>query len=207
MSGVVVVGIDVGGDQKGFHAVSLRDGQYFAQFHSLNTDEIVDFCRQLKAVAVCVDAPCSWRVGEDPRAAERQMALRKISSFSTPIREKALGHRLNHYGWMFSGERLYQALKVHFHHSSELPPDGSPIVFETYPHAIAWHLTGGKASAKYKSTERRKILIDAGVSINALRNIDTVDAALCALVAHRVATNQPCHRYGDEVTGHIVVPV
>jgi hypothetical protein len=36
-SGSLVVGVDVGGPKKGFHAVALQDGQYFEQFSTLRT--------------------------------------------------------------------------------------------------------------------------------------------------------------------------
>jgi predicted RNase H-like nuclease len=45
-----------------------------------------------------------------------------------------------------------------------------------------------------------------GIDLKELTNIDTVDAALCAYVAHLAATGAPLQAYGVEATGLIVVP-
>ena len=58
--GSIVVGVDVGGLKKGFHAVALQDGHYREKFSTLLPTEIAAWCRRLKASVVGIDAPCRW---------------------------------------------------------------------------------------------------------------------------------------------------
>jgi hypothetical protein len=51
-SAPVVVGVDVGGPKKGFHAVALRDGKFLQKFSTLNSPEVADWCRKLDASAL-----------------------------------------------------------------------------------------------------------------------------------------------------------
>ena len=52
----VVVGIDVGGETKGFHAVALRN-RVFEKTTSTDPEKVVDWCLEWKANIVAVDAP------------------------------------------------------------------------------------------------------------------------------------------------------
>jgi predicted RNase H-like nuclease len=78
--------------------------------------------------------------------------------------------------------------------------------FETFPHAIAWHLRGGNADAKRKRTQRRELLTNHGIATDELTNIDWVDAALCALSAHMVGSGGQVETFGAAETGYIIVP-
>jgi len=55
--GSIVVGVDVGGPKKGFHAVALRDEQYCEKFSTPIAKEVAAWCRKLKASVVGIDAP------------------------------------------------------------------------------------------------------------------------------------------------------
>ena len=44
--GSIVVGVDVGGPTKGFHAVALQDGQYREQLSTLLAEEVATWCRR-----------------------------------------------------------------------------------------------------------------------------------------------------------------
>ena len=79
-----VIGIDVGGERKGFHAVALQNGTFVAALANSDPAVIVSWCRQLKAVVVAVDAPCGWSAGGASRLAERSLAIggNKISCFA-----------------------------------------------------------------------------------------------------------------------------
>ena len=59
-SSIIVAGIDVGGTAKGFHAVALRAGEYFNQF-LVRCAEVADWCRQIDARYIGMDAPSHWR--------------------------------------------------------------------------------------------------------------------------------------------------
>src|SRR4051812_15646379 len=96
---MVVAGIDVGGVKKGFHVVALRKGTFFQKLKSRNTSEIVEWCRNIEADVVAVDAPCKWRAPNSPvRLAERDMAAEGIGSYYAPTGEIARVHSF--YSWM-----------------------------------------------------------------------------------------------------------
>ncbi len=59
--------------------------------------------------------------------------------------------------------------------------------------------------ARKKSVKRRELLRNAGIGTSDLTNIDTVDAALCALIACYFLSGN-VKTYGDVVEGFIVVP-
>ncbi len=206
VSGVTVIGIDVGGPRKGFHAVSLVDGKFSSRYASSDVDQIVNWCRTAGATVIALDAPCHWSADGHARPAERELMEKGIWCFSTPTRQTAAEHPTNNYGWMLQGEKLFKALEASHPLRNEFFAHGKMYSLETFPHAITWHLNGGNADAKHKRVQRRSLLQQAGIDLAELTNIDFVDAALCALTAHYVASGYRCVLYGDECTGHIMVP-
>ncbi|MCA9032069.1 MAG: DUF429 domain-containing protein, partial [Planctomycetaceae bacterium] len=206
-AGIAVAGIDVGGEQKGFHAVKLTEGQYVSSFSTRNAKEMSRWCSgDLQVQVIAVDAPCRWGKDGRSRPAERALMQERISCFSTPTREQAVAHRTNNYGWMLRGEELFRELEGDFQICRELPRQGQKCCFETYPHAITWNPRGGNADASRKWEQRRELLAQAGVALTNLTSIDLVDAALCALVAYHAATGKACKSYGEPDTGLIIVP-
>lgn len=205
-SGIITAGIDVGGELKGFHAVALTDGEYMSRLSTRNVKELSQWCHETRARVIAVDAPCCWSKDGHSRPAERALMEKGIWCFSTPTREKAVGHRTNHFGWMLRGEELFQALADEFPIGRELPAGSRKACFETFPHAITWHLRGGNADASQKRMQRRALLKQAGIYLSKLTNIDLVDAALCAHVAYLTATGAACASYGEPDTGLIIVP-
>lgn len=202
----IAVGIDVGGPKKGFHAVALRDGSYHARLSTRKAHEIVAWCCKIGARAIGVDAPCRWSATGRARPAERQLMGRGISCFATPTRQRASAHPKNHYGWMLNGAELFSLLEPGYPLFAGGPvSDTAPICFETFPHAIACALAGCPVSARAKATARRVLLRTAGIETEHLSNIDHVDAALCALAAHRLLQGT-VRAYGEAETGLIVVP-
>lgn len=201
----VVVGIDVGGCIKGFHAVALRDSQIIDKLHSTVPQEIVDFCLAVDAQVIGVDCPCRWRTqADEPRESERALGRDKISCFSTPTEAKAKSHPKNHYGWMKNGRKLYDLVeKTHDLYIGNVGK--GKLVFETYPQAVACKLAGEIISAKQKSQNRRPLLEKANINTKELTNQDWIDAALCALTAQFLLRGEK-HLYGDATTGFIVVP-
>ncbi len=205
-SPVTVVGVDVGGPRKGYHAVALGPRRSFVRFHSHSAAAIAAWCVEQQARAVAVDAPCRWRAeGQRARAAERELAAHRISCFSTPTRARALGHAF--YTWMFAGEDLYSALRSSFPLYDGAPAVAGPVCFETYPQAIACALSGTivSAAAKTKRAVRSDLLARAGLDPEAFPTVDEVDAALCALTARQVLAGR-FQVYGDAASGCIVVP-
>lgn len=214
-AGITTVGIDVGGERKGFHAVALTGGEYLSHLSTRNVKELLQWCREtVRARVIAIDAPCHWSSDGHSRPGERELMKKGIWCFSTPTRATAeerkrlhgLGKASNHFGWMLSGKALFRALKHDFPISSKLPAVGEKCSFETFPHAITWHLRRGNADASKKRKQRRALLEQAGIDLTALTNIDFIDAALCALTAHHATTGRKCERFGEPNTGLIIVP-
>ena len=208
----VVAGIDVGGPRKGYHAVALAGARYVSQFAATDPAAVLAWCRAIGAQHVGVDAPCRWSADGRRRPSEAALQAAGIACFASPTRAAALAHeaaararqRVGWYGWMFEGERLYAELLTHYGLYDGSPPT-RPCCFETFPQAVACALAGRIVSAKQKRTVRRHLLLQAGIDIRALTNIDKVDAALCALAAQRFAQGR-FRSYGDADDGFVLVP-
>lgn len=202
---LTVVGIDVGGARKGFHAVALRDGGWADQLHSRNPEALAVWCRRLGAQLIAVDAPCRWSPDGRMRPCEREMLAGGIRCFASPSRARALSHPSNWFGWMLQGEALYGALEQEHPLCRGLPLQ-EPCCFETFPHAITWHLRRGDADAAHKREQRRQLLAEAGVPLSTLTSLDWIDAAVCALAAQRIGRGEACVAYGEPDSGLILVP-
>ena len=200
----IVVGVDVGGKRKGFHAVALRGNCCIDKLSTPSASAIVDWCQQNQAVAVGVDAPCQWSLTGRARPAERALMNEGIWCFATPTLEMAKTHPKDNYGWMLAGAELFSLLKAHYRLFDGQPIDSDPVCFETFPQAVACALAGKTISAKRKSSVRRKLLSDMGIDTTILPNIDFVDAALCAVTAQSLLDGN-CHNYGESLEGFFVV--
>lgn len=200
----VTAGIDVGGPKKGFHAVALKGGNYLAKFASPDPAALLAWCREVGAVAVGVDARARWSETGKMRPCERALAQAGISCFATPTLAQA--RKIAFHGWMLNGAALYAVLETAYAlFDGTQPPGAKPLCFETFPQAIACALAGEAVSAKRKGTVRRALLSEAGVALGLLTNIDTVDAALCALSAHHLLAGRVAV-YGEAQSGVIVIP-
>jgi predicted nuclease with RNAse H fold len=207
MALITTVGIDVGGERKGFHAVALTGGTTTDQLVTADVEALRDWCLNThNALVIAIDAPCRWSHDGRMRACERELMRQGMHCFASPSRERAVQHPSNYYGWMLRGEALYQALETSHPLCTAHPIPGERCCLETFPHAITWHLRGGNAQARQKHTQRRDLLQQAGINLTPLTSIDLVDAALCALTAHLAASGAPCTIYGEETEGVIVVP-
>ena len=210
-SAAVVVGIDVGGARKGFHAVALGAGAVIDRCRTADPQGLARWCAGLGAALVAVDAPGSWGDGGGARPAELALMQVGIPCFASPSRDQALGHPTNYYGWMLCGEALYGALEACGYPLADGPPQPDERrCFETFPHAItalAHRALGlGPAQARHKRQQRRQLLERCGVNTAELRGIDWIDAALCALAAQRLAAGAPCSVYGAVDSGVLLLP-
>ncbi len=205
--GLTTVGIDVGGTRKGFHAVALTGGAYAARLATSDVQALAHWCRSIvQASVIAIDAPCRWSRDGRARPCERELRRQGIICFASPNRQAAAAHPTDYFGWMLRGEALYQALEPSHPLAAALPIGGQRCCFETFPHAITWHLRGGSAQASQKRTQRRALLQQAGIAMGSLTSIDWIDAGLCALTAHHAASGGACVHYGEPETGWIVVP-
>jgi predicted nuclease with RNAse H fold len=202
LSDQTVVGIDVGGKRKGFHAMVLRCGSFVNKKTDPDPAVIVEWCLEQKATVVAVDAPCAWSQSGSSRLAERELALagEKIHCFATPTRVRAKSHRKGFYDWVFNGEKLYMQLRQHY-------PlfNGEQCCIETFPHAVVCAMAGQVISAKPKAKVRRKALQDRGYDVSGLPNIDYVDAAICAVAADEFHKDN-YQLFGNREEGFIIVP-
>jgi predicted nuclease with RNAse H fold len=197
-----VVGIDVGGKRKGFHAVALHGGQFVLKRTDLDPTQIVAWSLQQEAKVIAVDAPCRWSLTGSSRRAERCLAIKGIRCFATPMRTRAEAR--NFYQWMLNGEILYEELAAHYTLFDGTRIVG-PICIETFPHAIVCAMAERVVSSKRKAEVRRAALQRRGYDTRNLPNIDFIDAALCAVTAEEF--RKGCYQcYGDCDEGYIVVP-
>lgn len=201
-----VVGIDVGGIRKGFHAVALRGKISVSKITAPDPAAIFDWCLDHEALVVAVDAPCRWSQTGSSRLAERELKLlgKKIHCFATPTRQHAKKHKKGFYDWVFNGELLYDLLANKYHLFNGERREGLTCI-ETFPHAIVCALAGQVVSARPKVKMRRKALQNRGYNDSGLPNIDFIDAALCALAADEFRKGS-YKFYGDRAEGFIVVP-
>ncbi len=199
----VAVGIDVGGPSKGFHAVALREGRFVAKYAASDPASIGAWCRATGALVIGIDAPCRWRSSQRVRSAEQELASGGISCFITPDSETAASRPF--YQWMVNGAGLYRTLEPDYPlFAGDRDPSGRAS-FETFPQAVVCALAEKIVPAKRKSVVRRELLGKAGIDLSPLTNMDTVDAALCALAAHYFLAGS-IKAYGDARDGLIIVP-
>ncbi|HTL61535.1 MAG TPA: DUF429 domain-containing protein [Nitrospira sp.] len=203
MTSAILAGIDVGGEKKGFHAVILRNRRLIATLTSCSAENVAGWCIEQGAGAVGIDAPCCWSISGRSRPCERELARHGISAFSTPA--QVIGEARPFYRWMVNGLALYTHLARRYRLYDGRSSLAQPFCFETFPQAIACALAGKRLSAYDKRMDRRRILEQAGVAVQALASIDQLDAALCALSAEHVLGGR-FHGYGDAAEGFILVP-
>ena len=200
----VVVGVDVGAKAKGFHAAALLGGQLIGKLATCDPEKIVNWCRSHQASAVGIDAPCQWSLNGGARPCECELARLGITSFATPSSTE--GRHNPFYQWMVNGADLFHLLSPHYRLYDGGQSSQRPVCFETFPHAIACTLAGRRLSAKQKRTDRRNVLVEAGIAADQLETIDEIDAALCALTAQDFLGGR-FKAYGDAPEGFIIVPI
>jgi len=201
----IALGIDVGGERKGFHVVALNASRALVGLpRNVKTAAgIADLIVELQPTVVAIDAPCGWS-DHKSREAERALARAGIRSFCTPSRTRAQ-QNLTFYGWMFQGEQAFQAATpTHPHFAGGKTVRGH--VIEVFPNATTIALTGQpKPKDVSKSQWRRQLLVEQGIDQTHLTNIDFVDAALCALTG-LLALDQGFQAFGDQAGGFLIAP-
>ncbi|MFZ9889493.1 MAG: DUF429 domain-containing protein, partial [Myxococcota bacterium] len=212
-----VVGIDVGGAKKGYHAVAFTDGKYAGHTTSCDAAVVAGWVNGQGARVVAVDAPCTWSKEGKSRPCETELRRRGIKCFSTPnahfmdvLETEGTDGQKAFYGWMKQGERLFYTLSQSgFPLLLTDPVAGERCCFETFPHAIAWALLGPEAQACKKREQRDKLLTGLCTDFPKGMNIDFIDAGLCAYMAHVVATSGDFELLPERslhFTGILVVP-
>ena len=189
-----VIGIDVGGKRKGFHAVLLSSQRIQAVFEHTDPVQLVAWSLSHQPAVVAIDAPCGWSTSGGSRESERSLAYqgKRIPCFCTPTRARAAQSRF--YDWVFNGEQLYQA----FQRQSITP-------IETYPHGVSEIILQRSPLPAKKQARRQAALAKMGLLAPCLTSVDLIDAALAALTADAFREHQT-HAFGNESEGKIHLP-
>lgn len=186
----VVVGLDVA-VARGSDVVAIDDDLVARPIGRVHTgDEFRALLDDMGPRAVAIDSPPRWATPGRPRACERELTRRGISLFTTP--DAAKGTASAFYAWMEVGFQMFTAADAY-----------SPL--ETFPHAIAVAIHG-HLPRETKRASRLAALRSVGVEVAALRNIDQIDATLCAYTAWCWTRGQSVS-VGDPEEGQITLPV
>jgi 8-oxo-dGTP pyrophosphatase MutT (NUDIX family) len=125
----MILGIDVGGEKKGFHIALLHpfDRSIHALTHFFYIDDVLDYLAILESLhqtpiqAIGIDAPpVSYRPTRETRPAERALFRDGFRIQWTPYRDSQKQE------WMVNGANLWDAIQKKFPHIA---------LFETFPTA------------------------------------------------------------------------
>lgn len=199
-----VIGIDVGGVKKGFHAVAHRNGVFYDKLQSQCPKELAAWSLSHSPAVVAIDSPSAFSIANRSRKAERDLVKADLHCFYTPT--KALAKQSHFYDWVFNGELIYRHLNLPVYLGEHSP---MPCCIETFPHAVhntLWRREGAKAPVGSKTVSRRQTLTSkANYDVSSLTSLDFVDAALCALAADYFRLGH-FQAYGCKNEGFIVLP-
>jgi predicted nuclease with RNAse H fold len=185
----LAIGVDVAA-RRGCDVVALGDDLVARPVGRVYKGaELTEILEELRPEAVAIDSPPRWAPPEKRRDCERELTRRGICLFTTPNEARGVGHPF--YEWMTIGFDLFEAAR------------GSSTL-ETFPHAIALAIHAGKPPGN-KRAVRISALERVDVETRALRNIDQIDAALCAYTAW-AWLNGNAISVGDEREGQITLP-
>lgn len=150
----------------------------------------------LEPTVVAIDAPPAWAIA-GRRACEQALAQRGISVFTTPDERKGVDNPF--YAWMQTGFAMFEGAR-------------GRRTLETFPHATAIALRGAhpEGGLMKRPAVKRQWRLDAlevaGVDTSALRTIDQIDAALCAVTGRRHLEGRT-EELGDPAEGTLTVPL
>lgn len=192
----LAVGVDVAA-RRGCDVVALGDdlvARPVGRVH--DADGLRALLAPLRPGVVAIDAPPTWATPGRPRAGERALRAAGIAVFATP--DAARGTASAFYDWMPTGFAMFTGAATY-------------PTLETFPHASAIALRGHRPESGLlrrpadKRAWRRAALADAGVDHAALRTIDEIDAALCAVTGLRWLQGTAV-QLGDPAHGAITLP-
>lgn len=186
------LGIDVGGEKKGFHTAILFEGE--TRVHALlHFYEVTDLIRFLKSFstqkkaclkAIAIDGPArAYRSSKNIRSAEKELVSAGYRVFYTP--EK--GTDSNFTNWMHQSEKLHSSL----HAELNVP------VYETFPSAVRDQLHASQLNLPLR------LLADKN---RKKHTTDYIDASLCAYTAREVDLNRARVYGNNDTDGGIYLP-
>jgi predicted nuclease with RNAse H fold len=193
----LAVGVDVAA-RRGCDVVTLDDALVARPVGRVHrADELRTLLAPLAPGVVAIDAPPAWAAPGGTRSCERALMARGISVFATP--DATRGGASSFYDWMRTGFEMFDGARP------------CPTL-ETFPHAVAIALRGRPPEhgllkhPAAKKAWRRDALDAAGIDHGALRTIDEIDAALCAVTGRWFLEGRTV-ALGDPDEGVLTVPV
>ena len=184
------MGIDVGGERKGFDIAVVDQGlNLVAAGARLRVHDVIELVKEWKPAVIAIDSPCEPAPpGDHLRECELQLNGAVCGIRWTP--DITAIEASNYYAWIRNGFKLYEALRV--------LPDAETI--EVFPTA-SWTRWAGKRVAR-RARWTREALAQLPVSGLPLRsNQDFRDSVAAAVTAWQYSRNQ------TESFGPIVVPL
>jgi predicted nuclease with RNAse H fold len=182
------IGVDVGGQRKGFDVAVIDDRRVMALEGRLTRDQVVDVVLTHTPTIVAIDSPRSCALeGETAREGELELAKAICGIRWTPDASRVDANA--YYAWIREGLALYAALAVH-----------GVEVIEVFPTA-SWTRWYGKRGSQTRAAWSRQGLITLHLDgVPTRTNQDQRDAIAAAMTARQ-------HGLGaTEMMGDIVVP-
>jgi predicted nuclease with RNAse H fold len=182
------MGVDVGGQRKGFDAAVIDERRVLALRGRLTGPQVVDLVTAYQPAVVAIDSPRSCAPeGHTARDGERQLAKAICGIRWTP---DAKGVRASpYYAWILEGLALFGALAG----------CGAEVI-EVFPTA-SWTIWRGRRGPRTRSAWTRQGLAALGLAgVPAQTNQDQRDAIAAAVTARQHSLAR------TETMGEIVVP-
>jgi predicted nuclease with RNAse H fold len=184
------VGVDVGGQRKGFDAAVIDDRGVLELRGRLSCRQAVDLVTAHSPAVVAIDSPHTFAPdGQTCRDDERQLARSICGIRWTPDRQHV--HASPYYAWILEGVALFDALSG----------CGAEAVIEVFPTA-SWTRWCGKRGSRSRATWTRQGLSALDLEgIPVRTNQDQRDAIAAAMTARQHSAGM------TEAIGDIVVPL
>ena len=187
-SGIVWMGVDVGGPRKGFDVALVDDRRLVDLRRRQSVDDVVACVARAGPTVVAIDSPRSCAAaGQTHRPGEKALRNAVCGIRWTPPLSELDGNP--YYEWIVEGLRLYRALE-------DLPVQ----VIECFPTA-AWTRWIGPRAGRRRSDWTREGLAALGLENVPSRNTQDERDAIAAAVTARDLT-----RGRVEAFGEIIVP-
>jgi predicted nuclease with RNAse H fold len=184
------IGVDVGGQRKGFDAAVIDDRRVLELIGRLSCQQVVHLVTAHSPAVVAIDSPRTCAPdGQTCRDDERQLARSVCGIRWTPDCQHV--HGSPYYAWIVEGRALFDALSL----------AGAEAVIEVFPTA-SWTRWCGKRGSRSRATWTRQGLPALGLEgIPVRTNQDQRDAIAAAMTARQHSAGM------TEAIGDIVVPL
>jgi predicted nuclease with RNAse H fold len=182
------LGVDVGGQRKGFDIALVDDRRVLALAGWLDRRAVIERVDTYRPTVVAIDSPRCWAPeGKTTRDGERQLAKSICGIRWTP--DERRGNASPYYAWIIEGLGLFDALTTR-----------DVKVIEVFPTA-SWTRWRGKRGARSRAAWSRQGLAMLGLEgVPPHTNQDQRDAIAAAVTARQYTQAM------TEEMGEIVVP-